>query len=534
MRKFTISLLSMLMAVNFAYAGGLVTNTNQSAAWARMLVRDASTSIDAVYFNPAGLTKLADGFYVSLSNQTIFEPHTITTTFPGINRTKFKGNVTVPVFPDLYMAYKTGKWAFSLGFSPIGGGGSAKFDNGIPMDEIPVASLVPQFHSLGVTGYSLDAHLKGSSVYYGIQAGVSYAISPTVSVYVGGRYNIVRNSYTGYLRNVRFIVGGQQVVPGTYVKGVATGLQAGADGLGALVSNGAGSYTLSQAVTDPTQLTQLETALSAVGATQDDLSNMTISQLNTNFSPILSATATQLNAAAALLTSTMADQNLDVKQKGSGFTPIIGANLSFLDNNLDIGIKYEFKTKLTLKNNTATDPVTGLPEGFLTQDGYMYPDGAKTNADIPSYLSVGVRYNLGKVVSLQAGYHLYGDRGTGWTDVKNNVKKDYQEYGLGAEFHVSPDLLLSAGYLYSQSGVNQSYQSDLSYSLSANTVGLGGAYKISNRVTFQLGGFLASYIPKTYTYMMSSGNATYQKTFKKTTWAISAGLDFSFGKKHKK
>jgi len=52
-----------IIATGFAtivMAGGIVTNTNQSATYIRMLARDASTSIDAVYFNPAGMVKLDD------------------------------------------------------------------------------------------------------------------------------------------------------------------------------------------------------------------------------------------------------------------------------------------------------------------------------------------------------------------------------------------------------------------------------------------------------------------------------------------
>jgi len=47
MKKILFSFLGLIMAGGIAFAGGLVTNTNQSAAWSRMLVRDASTSIDA-------------------------------------------------------------------------------------------------------------------------------------------------------------------------------------------------------------------------------------------------------------------------------------------------------------------------------------------------------------------------------------------------------------------------------------------------------------------------------------------------------
>ena len=71
MRKFTLNLLILFLAASYSYAGGIVTNTNQSSAWVRLLVRDATTEIDAVYFNPAGLTKLNDGFHFSLSNQYV-------------------------------------------------------------------------------------------------------------------------------------------------------------------------------------------------------------------------------------------------------------------------------------------------------------------------------------------------------------------------------------------------------------------------------------------------------------------------------
>ena len=55
MKKLTFIALSMMVTASSVLAGGLVTNVNQSSAWARTLSRDASTGIDAVYYNPAGL-----------------------------------------------------------------------------------------------------------------------------------------------------------------------------------------------------------------------------------------------------------------------------------------------------------------------------------------------------------------------------------------------------------------------------------------------------------------------------------------------
>ena len=82
MKRLNLLALALLVTATSVFAGGLVTNTNQSAAWARTLTRDASTSIDAVYYNPAGLAKLKNGLSLSLSNMTVFQTRTITSDYP--------------------------------------------------------------------------------------------------------------------------------------------------------------------------------------------------------------------------------------------------------------------------------------------------------------------------------------------------------------------------------------------------------------------------------------------------------------------
>jgi regulator of extracellular matrix RemA (YlzA/DUF370 family) len=98
-----------IIATGFAtivMAGGIVTNTNQNATYIRMLARDASTSIDAVYFNPAGMVKLDDGFHLYLSNQSLFQKKTIENKFPLLNDDKYVGDVAAPLFPNFYAVYK--------------------------------------------------------------------------------------------------------------------------------------------------------------------------------------------------------------------------------------------------------------------------------------------------------------------------------------------------------------------------------------------------------------------------------------------
>lgn len=61
-------LLSMITSTSFA--GGLLTNTNASARFARIMALDASTNTDAAYYNPAGTIMLPEGIHFTLSNQS--------------------------------------------------------------------------------------------------------------------------------------------------------------------------------------------------------------------------------------------------------------------------------------------------------------------------------------------------------------------------------------------------------------------------------------------------------------------------------
>ena len=96
------------------FAGGIVTNTNQSAMFTRLQSRDATLGIDAVYFNPAGLTLLPNnGFFFSLSNQTIGQTRSIKSNYTYLNNGDYEGEVSAPFFPSIYAAYKMDKLAFN-------------------------------------------------------------------------------------------------------------------------------------------------------------------------------------------------------------------------------------------------------------------------------------------------------------------------------------------------------------------------------------------------------------------------------------
>ncbi len=205
MRKL-LTLVSATLITGSLFAGGLVTNNNQSVMFTRTQNRNASTGIDAVFFNPAGLTKLDNGFYISLNNQTISQTQTIINnyTYLGGSPKEYVGKVSAPIYPGVYVAFKAGKLALSAGFNPIGGGGGAKYDKGLPSFEMQVADLVPLLNSKSIptTQYSADINFEGTSVYFGYQANASYEINKMISVAAGLRLVSAKNTYTGSLKNI--------------------------------------------------------------------------------------------------------------------------------------------------------------------------------------------------------------------------------------------------------------------------------------------------------------------------------------------
>ena len=424
-KLFTFIAISLLAQA--VMAGGILTNSNQSAQFVRMLSRNASLQIDGVYYNPAGLMSLENGWHFSLNNQSIFQTKIVDSKFPWLNNGHYEGDVKAPVFPSGYAVYKMDKLAFSLGFGPVGGGGSATFERGLPSFEIPLTKLVPGMAGLrqlpsplnyNVSGYDAKLYFDGSSIFWGIQAGVTYKINDVFSVYGGVRYLPSTNTYSGSIQNIQLKVNNQLQSAKTFLTTAssqiatlastatagATQLTATASSLQPIITGGGGTLTIAQAeaakIINATIRAQLEGGLQQLGLSSAQISAMNIGQVQGTFTTAAatySGQATQLNATAAKLAGTgaaMGDKKVDTKQTGAGLTKILGANIN-IGEKLNIGIKYEFKTTLELTNSTSVD------------DLGLFPDGGKSNSDLPAILAVGVGFKPNKLIEGQLSYNLY-------------------------------------------------------------------------------------------------------------------------------
>jgi long-chain fatty acid transport protein len=493
-------LLAILLVGHFAFAGGIVTNTNQSAAYIRMLARDASTDVDAVFYNPAALTKLNDGFHIQLNTQTVFQDRGINNSYLDKD---FKGEVFAPIVPTFFAAYKTGDFAFSAGFTVIGGGGSANFDQGLPDFEYAfkgIPTLLTSVAGIPTNNYSADITFSGTSIYYGAQAGVSYAINDNISVFAGARYVIVHNGYEGHIKDVK--------MNPTYP---------------VLGYNG-----------DMVVATDFFHDLEAAATSTGDLQNAAL--------------------AKSLHDATM-DRFVDVEQNGTGITPIIGANISLMEDRFNIGLKYEFATEIDIENHSYTDDTKGMPGMPLG----MFPDRSVKASDMPAFLSVGLGYQISDRLYATAGLHYYFDKSVdygknSWKDTdpstgmpsidadglptydrmgnENWLNSNSYEIGLGLEYHLSETFLVSAGYLHTFSDPTEEYQSGISYSLVSNSIAAGGQFKFGSNLALDLGVLYTMYdnFSKTGSYNVGGlplGNFT--EEYSKSNFVFSLGVTYSFG-----
>jgi long-chain fatty acid transport protein len=493
MRKLLFFVIAVLISGSLL-AGGLVTNTNQSAMFTRLQNRNASTDIDAVYFNPAGLTRLGDGLYVSLNNQTISQTQTVTNNYNYLSGTKpreYKGDVSAPIYPGVYVAYKKGKFAVSGGFNVIGGGGGATYNAGLPSFEMSVADLVPGLQSqLGqidqaavaitgsdpgfrnISGYNSSIYFEGTSVYFGYQANVSYAITDMISAAVGVRYVSAKNTYKGHINNVTIdapaAYGGTQT-PGNYLRTIS-GILAPIPGV----------------------------------------------------PPSIPAT---LNGTAAYLDEAT-NVEADAEMTGSGITPIISLNFAPSDK-INLAVRYEFQTEMDLKT-TVHDNKTG---GIFMQDSVAI-------ADMPASISVGLDVKPLDKLKLSASFNYYFDKNVDYDGMEstsvNMIDKNFVEFGFGGEYALGEKLRVSAGWVHTITGVNENYQNDMGFSTNTNSYGAGIGFRISPMIDLNLGGQYTTYATdsKEFNHYLGTIPVPVTETYTKSTWLIGVGLDFRFGGKN--
>lgn len=483
------------------FAGGLVTNTNQNAAFLRQLSQDAIIDITGLYMNPAGTAFLAPGAHVSFNIQNAKQSRDIATDFPlfALNTKnhytlhEFKGDAYAPVIPSIQFSYNWEKWSINANFSLGGGGGKCEFDAGLGSFEAlyagQLAQLVPaavkaQMPSIvaqaivaksggqistemaqqmaatgnyeaGLAGYSLNAYMKGRQYYFGLSLGTTYKLMDNLAVFGGLRMVYSTNNYNGYVEDIK--------------------------------AQYAGSY----------EVAAVGIAKTPVTGEQD-----------------LSSNALTLNT----------------DQTGWGFTPMLGIDWK-INEQWNVAAKYEFKARLRLENKTemndfAKQQAEGNP--VLAQ----FKDGSKIAADIPSLLTMGIQYSPISTLRLQTGFHWYNDKSaTQYGNKQDLIDKDTWEVTAGIEYDLCKWVTLSSGWQTTNYGLSDAYMNDLSFTTNSNSWGVGARVNISERWNIDLGFMQTIYKNRTVDTVAGTidGKPLIKSdTYSRTNRVLGIGLNFKF------
>ena len=477
------------------FAGGLVTNTNQNAAFLRQLSQDAIIDITGLYMNPAGTAFLAPGAHVSFNIQNAKQSRDIATTFPlfaynmkNSNTThKFEGDAYAPVIPSIQFSYNWEKWSINANFALGGGGGKCEFDAGLGSFEALyagtiyknvatsiatqlaqgyAAQAIPQYMAGGMTleqaqaavagpaaayaqenlpatlkqayqGYSLNAYMKGRQYYFGLSVGATYKVMDNLALFGGLRAVYSTNNYNGYVEDVNYTV----------------------------------------------------------------LGNTT----NAN-----------------------SDLTMNADQTGWGFTPMLGIDWK-INEHWNVAAKYEFKTRLRLENKTEMNNFaaeTAKTKPVLGQ----FANGTKIAADIPSLLTMGVQYSPVSALRLQTGFHWYGDKAaTQFGNKQDLIDKDTWEITAGIEYDLCKWVTISGGWQSTNYGLSDAHMNDLSFTTNSNSWGVGARVNITEKWNIDLGFMQTIYKDRTVNIEnYENSGLPKSDTYSRTNRVLGIGLNFNF------
>lgn len=556
----TLIAVALLAMTTPLQAGGLLTNTNQNIAFNRNFARVGAIGIDGVYFNPAGVAFLEQGFHLSLNFQNVYQTREITSSFsvpafagtpyeypfrlngsdPADGSKFYKGKASVPILPSFQVAYNKDRWSFQAGFGLTGGGGKATFNDGLPSFERQVSLLpalinqqLPVFAQLlgqqetPATSYSMQSYMSGQQYDFGLQLGVAYKVNDHLSVYGGARFNYIYNKYEGNITNISANVGGNNQNLYGYFDAKVKALNEKASALqtqaAAAQTQAAAYQAQANAATDPTVKAQLQGAADQYAAGAKKASEG---------AQKVRAGADKLNSSKELVK----DRYVEVRQRGWGITPILGIN--YRSGKWNIAARYEFTTKFNIENDTKRD------------DTGRYENGVNTPNDLPGILAFGAQYEVMKNLRVMAGYNYYFDKDARMDNNKQRfLKRNTQEFLAGVEWDVTPAVTVSAGGQRTLYGLGDGkYLTDLSFVTSSYSFGFGAKVKVARNIHLNVAYFFTDYsnFKKEYNDAITVGSQqvtqpdgtvlTQPKTiatkntdiFTRTNKVLGVGLDIDF------
>ena len=264
-----------------------------------------------------------------------------------------------------------------------------------------------------------------------------------------------------------------------------------------------------------------------------------------------------------------ANIELSCDQSGLGFTPMLG--IDFKTGKWNFAAKYEFKTRIRLKNKSVnqTPSIGNLPDNLRNAyiaggvpeqaadailsnpviQGAMgqlktqfdsklegaigeYEDGKKIAGDIPAYLALGVGYSPVDAVRVNVGFHWFDDKNaTSYKNRNKELDRGTLEYNAGIEVDVNKKITLSTGWQNTNYGLSDEYMDDKSFVVSSNSAAIGGVYHINKKMDLNVAYFHTFYQHKKTSenvQLSAQKSFNYNSDYTRNNNVFAVGLDINF------
>jgi long-subunit fatty acid transport protein len=241
----------------------------------------------------------------------------------------------------------------------------------------------------------------------------------------------------------------------------------------------------------------------------------------------LAAAGEELKQSGEILAPYANGMNLKSDQKGMGIAPIIGVD--FKTGNFNFAAKYEFKTRMRMKNDS------DLKEATVISATNKFVDGTSVPEDSPAQLAVGAQWEIRPNVRVNLGYHHFFDTDAHWYEHSEKLLDGgTNEYLAGAEWDITKKLQVSGGAQITRYSLTDAYMNDMSFVVNSWTFGLGVGYQVSDNVKINAAYFQTNYgdynmdTPEQNMASLGLTIPAGKNSFTRTNRVLGLGVEFTF------
>ena len=255
----------------------------------------------------------------------------------------------------------------------------------------------------------------------------------------------------------------------------------------------------------------------------------------------------------ALGSQQLMDLQLDVTQRAWGFAPIVSAD--FHQGGLTIAARYEFRSKINTKNDTEALNVTMMGQrtdikaladqmgneatlaALATAMGDQmaskiknYMPDEHVRYDMPALFVAAVGYEFTPQLRAAVEYHFFDDKHAKMADNRQKeLEHGTHEFLAGVEYDINDKFTVSCGGQRTDYGLSDGYQQNTSFACDSYSVGLGGAWNISDKIRLNVSYFCSLYSDYTHEQQNYLGTSYAGKdTYSRTNNVIGVGVDYKF------